>query len=57
MEADDINSVYSHEIEVETNEEENTETIISPIKNHPASLPDILSKAESKKAKEIEKCT
>ena len=46
MEADDINIVYSHEIEVRTYEE-NTESMISPIKNHPASLHDILSKAES----------
>ena len=66
MEADDMNIVYSHEIEVETIEEENTETVISPIKNHPASLHDILSKAESimdrlrvddEKAEEIEECT
>ena len=65
MEADDINIVYSHEIEVET-EEENTEGVISPIKNHPASLHDILSKAESimdrirvddEKAREIQECT
>ena len=46
MEADNINIVYSQEIEVET-EEENTASIISPIKNHPASLHGILSKAES----------
>lgn len=44
MEADERNVVYSHEIEVET-EEENTESIISPINNHPASLHDILSKS------------
>lgn len=65
MEADDINIVYSHEIEVIT-DEENTEIMISPIKNHPASLHDILSKAESimdrirvddEKAREIEECT
>lgn len=62
MEADDINIVYIHEIEVKT-EEENTESIISPIKNHPASLHDILSNGESimdkicvddEKAREIE---
>ena len=65
MEADDIDIVYSHEIEVET-EEENTESIVTPIKNHPVSLHDILSKAESimdrirvddEKAREIEECT
>ena len=65
MEADDISIVYSHEIEVIT-DEENTEIMISPIKNHPASLHDILSKAESimdrirvddEKAREIEECT
>ena len=65
MEADDINIVYLHEIEVET-DEENTESLISPIKNHPASLHDILSKAQSimdricvddKKARETEECT
>ena len=65
MEADDIHIVYSHEIEVET-EEENTESIVSPIKNHPVSLHDILSKAESimdrirvddEKARETEECT
>lgn len=59
------NIVYSHEIEVET-EEENTESIISPIKNHSVSLHDILSKAESimaricvdeEKAREIEEST
>ena len=65
MEADDINIVYSHEIEVIT-DAENTEIMISPIKNHPASLHDILSKAESildrirvddENAREIEECT
>ena len=65
MEADDINIVYSHEIEVET-EEENTESMISLIKNHPAYLHDILFKAESimerirvddEKARKIEECT
>ena len=66
MEADDINIVYSHEIEVIT-DEENTESImISPIKNHPGSLHDILSNAESimdriraddEKAREIEEFT
>ena len=65
IKVDDINIVYSHEIEVET-EEENTESVISPIKNHPASLHEILSKAESimdrirvddEKAREIEECT
>lgn len=53
----------SHELEVETDEDEN---IISPIKNHPASLHDILTKAESiinkncvddEKVKEIEEDT
>ena len=46
MKADEINIGYSHEIEVET-DEENTESMISPIKNHPAPLHDILLKAES----------
>ena len=64
-EADNINIVYSQEIEVET-EEENTASIISPIKNHPASLHGILSKAESimdrisvddEQARDIEDCT
>ena len=59
MEADNI-TLCSHEIETE---EEDTESMISPIKNHPASLHDILSKAESimdrihidlEKAREIE---
>ena len=65
MEADDLNIVYSHEIEVKT-EQEITESVIRPIKNHSASLHDILSKAESimdrirvddEKAREIEECT
>ena len=46
MKADEINIGYSHEIEVET-DEENKESMISPIKNHPASLHDILLKTES----------
>jgi len=46
MKADKINIGYSHENEVET-DEENTESMISPINNHPTSLHDILLKAES----------
>lgn len=42
---DDINLVYSHEQEVESEVIKNKD--ISPLKNHPPSLDDILRKAES----------
>ena len=65
MPFDHADILYSHEVEIETvNDEE--ENIVSPIKNHPASLYDILAQADAiinsinvdeKKIKEIEECT
>ncbi|XP_022808865.1 uncharacterized protein LOC111345840 [Stylophora pistillata] len=49
MTADDINLVFCHEIQVdfEDNERTKQDNIISPIKDNPASLSDILRKADS----------
>lgn len=49
MTADGINLVFCLEIQVdfEDNERNKQENIISPIKDHPASLSDILRKADS----------
>ncbi|PFX19717.1 hypothetical protein AWC38_SpisGene15847 [Stylophora pistillata] len=49
MTADDINLVFCHEIQVDFEENERTkqENIRSPIRDHPASLSDILRKAEA----------
>lgn len=64
MEVDDINIVYSCEIEVEI-EEENIENIISFIKNYLVFLYDIFLKVElimdricvdDEKVREIEEC-
>lgn len=65
MAPDHIDITYSYEVEVETEKDKEVK-LISPIKNHPASLHDILSQAEAiiekisvddEKIKEIEKCT